>query len=75
MHDHYVTAAEHTAWSQFLLANQRVQSRLDAELTAQCGMTLTEYEVLAHLAAGAPLWVNGARFEFAAGPIHVVVGA
>ena len=44
------TTAEQAAWRHFLLANRRVLSRLDTDLTGQCGMTLAEYEVLAHLA-------------------------
>jgi DNA-binding MarR family transcriptional regulator len=49
-HNRSFTAAEQTAWQNFLLANRRVLARLDADLTQECGMTLAEYEVLAHLA-------------------------
>lgn len=45
------TPAEQAAWRNFLLANRRVLARLDADLVAQCDMTLAEYEVLAHLEA------------------------
>jgi DNA-binding MarR family transcriptional regulator len=41
--------AEQTAWRGFLLAHGRVLARLDADLTAECDMTLAEYEVLLHL--------------------------
>ena len=37
------------AWRNFLLAHARVLARLDADLTAECDMTLAEYEVLMHL--------------------------
>jgi DNA-binding MarR family transcriptional regulator len=49
-HNRSFTAAEQAAWRNFLLANRRVLSRLDADLVGKCGMTLAEYEVLAHLA-------------------------
>jgi len=49
-HNRSFTDAEQSAWRNFLLANRRVLSRLDADLVSQCEMTLAEYEVLAHLA-------------------------
>lgn len=45
------STAERTAWRNFLLANRRVLARLDADLVAECDMTLAEFEVLAHLEA------------------------
>lgn len=45
-----LNAAEQTAWRGFLVAHARVLARLDADLTAECDMTLAEYEVLIHLA-------------------------
>jgi DNA-binding MarR family transcriptional regulator len=39
------------AWQQFLLAHGRVVGRIDDDLTAACGVSLAEYEVLHHLAA------------------------
>jgi DNA-binding MarR family transcriptional regulator len=41
--------AELGAWRSFLSAHARVLARLDADLTAECDMTVSEYEVLAHL--------------------------
>jgi len=38
------------AWRGFLVAHDRVLARIDAELVAECDMTYSEYEVLAHLA-------------------------
>ncbi len=49
-HNRSFTSAEQAAWQNFLLANRRVLSRLDADLVSECDMTLAEYEVLAHLA-------------------------
>lgn len=49
-HNRSFTVAEQSAWRNFLLANRRVLSRLDADLGQECQMTLAEYEVLAHLA-------------------------
>jgi DNA-binding MarR family transcriptional regulator len=49
-HNRSFTAAEQHAWQNFLLANRRVLARLDADLVQESGMTLAEYEVLAHLA-------------------------
>jgi DNA-binding MarR family transcriptional regulator len=49
-HNRSFTAAEQDVWQHFLLANRRVLARLDADLVQECGMTLAEYEVLAHLA-------------------------
>jgi len=42
--------AESTAWRSFLSAHDRVLTRLDGDLAAECDMTLAEYEVLLHLA-------------------------
>jgi DNA-binding MarR family transcriptional regulator len=42
--------AQVSAWQQFLLAHGRVVGRIDDDLTAACGMSLAEYEVLHHLA-------------------------
>ena len=44
-----LNAAEQSAWRSFLLAHGRVLGRLDADLIAECDMTLAEYEVLLHL--------------------------
>jgi DNA-binding MarR family transcriptional regulator len=41
---------EHTVWRNFLMAHARVTARLDADLVAECDMTLAEFEVLDHLA-------------------------
>jgi len=49
-HNREFTDAEQATWRDFLLANRRVLSRLDADLVEHCDMTLAEYEVLAHLA-------------------------
>lgn len=38
------------AWRGFLVAHDRVLAQLDAALVAECDMTHSEYEVLAHLA-------------------------
>jgi DNA-binding MarR family transcriptional regulator len=40
---------EQRAWRNFLLAHTRVLARMDADLIAECDMTLAEYEVLLHL--------------------------
>ena len=48
-HNRSFTSAERAAWQNFLLANRRVLSRLDTDLSSECGLTLAEYEVLAHL--------------------------
>lgn len=40
---------ERAAWRNFLLAHSRVLARLDADLSAECDMTVAEYEVLLHL--------------------------
>ena len=42
-------SSEQRAWRNFLLAHSRVLARVDADLTAECDMTLAEYEVLLHL--------------------------
>lgn len=44
-----VQEATETAWRSFLIAHGRVVSRLDADLIANCDMTIAEYEVLQHL--------------------------
>ncbi|HTO01148.1 MAG TPA: MarR family transcriptional regulator, partial [Microthrixaceae bacterium] len=41
--------SERQAWSNFLLTHDRVTSRVDAELSEACGITLAEYEVLLNL--------------------------
>jgi DNA-binding MarR family transcriptional regulator len=40
---------EYAAWRAFLRAHGRVTRRLDAELSEECGLTLTAYEVLLRL--------------------------
>lgn len=41
--------AERATWRNFLLAHGRLVARLDSDLTAECDMSLAEYEVLVHL--------------------------
>ncbi len=41
--------SERKAWSNFLLAHDRVTARVDAELTETCSISLAEYEVLLRL--------------------------
>ena len=48
-HNRTFNDAELRAWRDFLLAHDRVLSRLDADLVSECDMTLAEFEVLAHL--------------------------
>jgi len=45
-----MTKDQGTVWAQLLLAHGRITDRIDRDLTAQCEMTLAEYEVLEHLA-------------------------
>jgi DNA-binding MarR family transcriptional regulator len=49
--DQGLSELELTAWRSFLQAHTRVVRRLDAELIAERGVTLTAYEVLLVLAA------------------------
>jgi DNA-binding MarR family transcriptional regulator len=49
-HNRRFDDGEVRAWRRFLLAHTRVLSRLDADLVADCDMTLAEFEVLSHLA-------------------------
>lgn len=41
--------SERKAWSNFLLAHDRVTARVNAELEDACGLSLAEYEVLLRL--------------------------
>lgn len=43
------TDSERKAWSNLLLAHDRVTARVDAELIEACDMSLAEYEVLLNL--------------------------
>lgn len=42
-------AADPNPWNLFLLAHGRVTDRVDRDLVDSCGISLAEYEVLAHL--------------------------
>lgn len=44
-----LTPVERDAWRAFLRAHARVTHLLDAELTAECDLSLGSYEVLLHL--------------------------
>lgn len=41
--------SERAAWSNFLLAHDRVTARVDTELSESCDLSLAEYEVLLRL--------------------------
>lgn len=51
-----LSEAEGAAWSGFLRAHSLVTRRLDADLHAAAGLTLSEFEILLHLA-----WAGGER--------------
>jgi DNA-binding MarR family transcriptional regulator len=46
-----LTPIEGAAWSGFLRAHALITRRLDADLRASAGLTLSEFEILLHLAA------------------------
>jgi DNA-binding MarR family transcriptional regulator len=47
----HLSRAEGAVWSGFLRAHSLITRRLDAGLRAEAGLTLSEFEILLHLAA------------------------
>ena len=52
----HLSESEGAAWSGFLRAHDLITRRLDADLRASAGLTLSEFEILLHLA-----WAGGER--------------
>ena len=60
---HWLDDEEQRAWRAFLQASVRLLERLDAELEADSGLSLADYEILVHLSEA----VDGLRMTDLAG--------